>query len=125
MKVGLITEGCGNFGRAFCARRECRCRPGTFRVCRTARAAQSAAAASASSDEDAVTWLDVMERIVWWRAAVKDSSSAVTGAASFLRSARAAAASPRSAAVSPARVNWMAVSQAQASWMTSRALRVP
>ena len=42
---------------------ECRCRPGTFRVCRAARAAASAAAAIASSDDEAVTWVDVMDRI--------------------------------------------------------------
>ena len=71
--VVFVALACGNFGRAFCARCEWRCRPGRFRVCRTARAAESAAAASASSDEDAVTWEDVMDRIMWWRAAVKDS----------------------------------------------------
>src|SRR5450755_3404833 len=85
-----------------------------------ARAAESAVALSASSDEVAVTWVDVMERIMWWRAAVKDSSSAVTGAASLRRRARAAACSPRSAAASLARVSWVAVSQAQASEITSR-----
>jgi len=55
-------------------------------------------------------------------AAVKDSSSAVTGTAFSLRSARAAAAPARSAAASLARTSWVAVSQAQAqaSWMTSR-----
>ena len=118
--VVLVAVACGNFGRAFCLRSECRWRPGTFRTRRMARAAEPAVAASASSDEVAVTWVDVMERITWWRAAVKDSSSAVTGAASFLRRARAAACSPRSAAAALARVSWVAVSQAQASWMTSR-----
>src|SRR5260370_6174831 len=54
-----------------------------------------------------------------WQA-VKDSSSAVTGAASFLRSARAAASPLRSAAAALARTSWVAVSQAQASEMTSR-----
>jgi hypothetical protein len=34
-------------------------------VCRAARAAASAAAASASSDGEAVTWEDVMDRIAW------------------------------------------------------------
>ena len=87
-----------------------------------ARAAESAVALSASSDDVAVTWVDVMERIMWWRAAVKDSSSAVTGALSLRRRARAAACPLRSAAASPARVSWVAVSQAQASWMTSRGL---
>ena len=51
---------------------------------------------------------------------MKDSSSAVTGAASLRRRARAAACSLRSAAASLARVSWVAVSQAQASEMTSR-----
>ena len=63
--VALVAVACGNFGRAFCARGECRWRPGMFRVCRAARAAASAAAASASSDDVAVTWVDVMERIAW------------------------------------------------------------
>src|SRR5713101_137802 len=53
-------------------------------------------------------------------AAVKDSSSAVTGALSSRRRARAAAASVRSAAAALARTSWVAVSQAQASEMTSR-----
>ena len=61
-----------------------------------------------------------MERIAWWRTAVKDSSSAVTGALSLRRRARAAASSLRSAAAALARASWVAVSQAQASWMTSR-----
>ena len=61
-----------------------------------------------------------MERIAWRQAAVKDSSSAVTGARSFRRRARAAAASLRSAAAALARTSWVPVSQAQASWMTSR-----
>ena len=61
-----------------------------------------------------------MERIAWCRAAVKDSSSAVTGAWSLRRRARAAACSLRSAAAALARTSWVAVSQAQASWMTSR-----
>ena len=80
MTVVLVAGACGKFGRAFCARLECRCRPGTLRVCRAARAAAAAAAAIASSDDDAVTWVDVIERIVWRRTAVKDSSSVVTGA---------------------------------------------
>jgi hypothetical protein len=63
--VCLVAEACANFGRAFCARRECRWRPGTLRMCRAARAAASAAAASASSDDEAVSWEDVMERIAW------------------------------------------------------------
>ena len=57
---------------------------------------------------------------MWWRAVVKDSSSAATGALSLRRRAWAAACSLRSAAASPAQVSWVAVSQAQASWMTSR-----
>ena len=61
-----------------------------------------------------------MDRIAWWRPAVKDSSSAVTGALFLRRRARAAAASLRSAAAALARTSWVAVSQAQASWMTSR-----
>jgi hypothetical protein len=85
-----------------------------------ARAAASAAAASACSDDDAVTWVDVMDRIEWCRAAVKDSSSVVTRARLLLRRARAAAAWPRSAAAALARTSWVAASQAQASWMTSR-----
>ena len=60
----LGAGGVGNFGRAFCARPEWRCRLGTLRVCRHARAAASAAAASASSDEVAVTCVDVMDRIM-------------------------------------------------------------
>ena len=67
MTVSLVAVACRNFGRAFCARSECRCRPGMFRVCSAARAAASAAAARASSDEDDVTWVDVMERIAWRR----------------------------------------------------------
>ena len=63
MTVRLAAVVCRNFGRAFWARSECRCRPGTFRVRSAARAAASAAAASASSDDDAVTWEDVMDRI--------------------------------------------------------------
>src|SRR6266576_5496976 len=73
-----VAVACGNLGRAFCARSECRCRPGRLRVCRHARAAESAAAAIASSDEEAVTCVDVIDRIAWRRPAVKDSSSAVT-----------------------------------------------
>ena len=61
-----------------------------------------------------------MDRMAWCQTAVKDSSSAVTGAASFRRRARAAACSLRSAAAALARISWVAVSQAQASWMTSR-----
>jgi hypothetical protein len=57
---------------------ECRCRPGRFGVCRQARAAASAAAVICSSDDVAVTWVEVMDRMAWCRAAVKDSSSAVT-----------------------------------------------
>src|SRR5438128_752976 len=86
------------------------------RVCRTARAA----AVIASSDDDAVTWEDVMDRIAWRHVAVKDSSSAVTGAWFLRRSARAAAASLCSAAAALARTSWVAVSQAQASEMTRR-----
>ena len=63
--VCLVTRACANFGRAFCVRCECRCRPGMLRVCRAARAAASAAAASASRDAEAVTWEDVIERIAW------------------------------------------------------------
>ena len=62
-----------------------------------------------------MTWVDSMERSMWRRAAVKDSSSAVTATASRRRSARAAAASLRSAAAWLARTSWVAVSQAQAS----------
>jgi hypothetical protein len=54
-------------------------------VCRCARAAVSAAAAMAWRDETAVTWVVSMERMAWCRAAVKDSSSAVTGFASLRR----------------------------------------
>jgi hypothetical protein len=118
--VCLVAEVWGSFGRAFCARGEWRCRPGTFRACRAARAVASAAAASAFSDDEAVTWVDVMDRMAWRRAAVKDSSSAVTRARLWRRSARAAAASVRSAAAPLARTSWVAVSQAHASWMTSR-----
>src|SRR5438132_7829928 len=118
--VVLVAVACGNFGRAFWARFECRCRPGTLRVCRAARAAASAAAAIASSDDDAVTWVDVMDRIMWRRTAVKDSSSAVTRTSFLLRRARAAACSLRRAPAALARTSWVAVSQAQASWITSR-----
>jgi len=117
--VVLVALTCGNFGRAFCARSECRCRPGMFSVCRHARAAESAAAASASSDEVAVTCVDVIDRMAWRMPAVKDSSSAVTPCRLRRRRARAAACSLRSAAASLARTSWVAVSQAQASWMTS------
>jgi len=75
MTVFLVAEARANFGRAFCARLEWRSRLGTFRVCSVARAAASAAAASAVSDDEAVTWAVVMDRIAWCRAAVKDSSS--------------------------------------------------
>src|ERR1035441_5205689 len=78
--VCLVAVACGNFGRAFWARSEWRCRPGTLRVCRAERAAASPAAAIASSDDDAVTWAVVMERTEWRQTAVKDSSSAVTRA---------------------------------------------
>src|SRR5271170_898352 len=118
--VALVAVAWGNFGRAFWARLEWRCRPGTLRACRAARAAVSAAAVSASTDDDAVTWEDVMERTEWRQTAVKDCSSALTGALSSRRSARAAAASLRSAAAALARTSWVAVSQAQASEMTSR-----
>jgi hypothetical protein len=118
--VVFVALACGNFGRAICARSECRCRPGMFRVCRRARAAASAAAASAGSDEEAATCDDVMDRIAWCRPAVKDSSSAVAMARFLRRSARAAACSLRRAAASLARTSWVAVSQAQASEMTSR-----
>src|SRR5215475_2133188 len=91
-----------------------------FRVCSAARAAASAAAPSTCSDDEAVTWDDIMDRIAWRTAAVKDSSSAVTGALSLRRSARACAASLRRAAAALARASWVAVSQAQASWMTKR-----
>ena len=30
--VSLVTDVCGNFGRAFCSRGECRSRPGMLRV---------------------------------------------------------------------------------------------
>ena len=106
--VCLVAEVCGNFGRAFWARSLWRSRPGTFRVRSAALAAASAAAASAASDDDAVTWDDVMARIACWRAAVKDSSSAVTGAPSARRRARAAAASLRRAAAALARTSWVA-----------------
>ena len=87
---------------------------------RAARAAESAAAAIACSDDVAVTWDVSMERTAWRQAAVKDSSSAVTGRASLRRRARAAACPLRSAAAADALVSWVPVSQAQASWMTSR-----
>jgi hypothetical protein len=32
--VCLVADVCGNFGRAFCSRAECRSRPGMLRVCR-------------------------------------------------------------------------------------------
>src|SRR5260370_13818314 len=61
---GLLGRGgVRNFGPAFWARFEWRCRPGTFRVCRAARAAASPAAAIASRDDVAVGWGAVMERI--------------------------------------------------------------
>ena len=75
----LVPVACGFFGRAFWARLERRCRPGTFRTCSAARAAPSVVAVIASSDEVAVTWVDSMERSMRRRAAVKDSPSAVTG----------------------------------------------
>jgi len=46
--VCLVADVCGNFGRAFLLARECRSRPGRLRVCRCARAAESAAAARAA-----------------------------------------------------------------------------
>ena len=61
--VCLVAEACANIGRAFCARWECRWRPGTLRMCRAAREAASAAAVSASRDDEAVTWEDAMGRI--------------------------------------------------------------
>ena len=61
--VRLVAEACANFGRAFWARRECRSRPGGVRGCSGARAAAPAAAAGAASDDDAVTWEDVMDLI--------------------------------------------------------------
>jgi hypothetical protein len=61
--VCLVAVACRNFGPAFRARFEWRCLPGTFRVCRAARAAASPATAIASSDDVAVSWEDVMERI--------------------------------------------------------------
>src|SRR5260370_41820164 len=88
------------------------------RVCRTARAAAPAAAVIASSDDDAVTWEDVMDRIAWRHVAVKDSSSAGTGARFLRRSARAAAASLVRAAAAPGRPSWVAVSQGPASEVT-------
>ena len=69
MTVCLVAEACANFGRAFCARCECRCRAGTLRTCMAARAAASAAAPIAASDDEAVTWEDAIERIAWRRAA--------------------------------------------------------
>src|SRR5487761_1098667 len=117
--VCLVADVCGNFGRAFWVRGECRSRPGRFRACRWARAAASAAAAIAARDEVAVTWLVSMERTAWRQAAVNDSSSAVTGRASLRRRARAAASSPRSVAASLARTSWVPASQAQASCSTS------
>ena len=62
--VIFVAVACGNFGRAFCARREWRWRPGMVRVCSAARAAASAAAASACSDDVAVTCDDAIDRIV-------------------------------------------------------------
>jgi hypothetical protein len=59
-----------------------------------------------------------MDRTEWWRTAVKDSSSAVTGALSLRRRARACAAALRRAAAALARTSWAAVSQA--SEMTRR-----
>ena len=107
-------------GRAFCARSSGRCRPGRLRVCRHARAAASAAAASASSDEAAVTWVDVMDRIAWRRAAVKDSSSAVTFAGAASQGAGGGVPAMQRGGLAGADRAWVAVSQAQASWMTSR-----
>ena len=83
-------------------------------------AAASAAAASPARDEVAVTWVVSMERTAWCQAAVKDSSSAVTGLASVRRRARAAASSLRRAAASLARTSWVPASQAQASCSASR-----
>ena len=77
--VRLVAVVCRNFGRAFCARSECRWRPGMFRARSAARAAASAVAARASSDDDAVTWEDVTERIAWRQTAVNDSSSMAAG----------------------------------------------
>ena len=74
----------------------------------------------AASEDVAVTWVVSMERTAWCQAAVKDSSSAVTGCVSVRRRARAAASSLRSVAASLARTSWVAASQAQASCRTSR-----
>ena len=57
---------------------------------------------------------------MWWTAAVKDSSSAVTGACVFAAQGAGGGCSLRSAAAALARTSWVAVSQAQASWMTRR-----
>jgi hypothetical protein len=74
-------------------------------VRRHARAAVSAAAAIASSDEVAVTCVDVIDRIAWRTPAVKDSSSAVTSCRLRRRRARAPACSLRGAAASLARTS--------------------
>ena len=71
--VVLVPVACGNFGRAFWARLECRCRPR-----RSGRAARRGRRRllrrrTASSDEVAVTWVDSMERSMWRRAAAEDS----------------------------------------------------
>ena len=113
--VVLVAVACGNFGQAFWARLEWRCRPGMLRVCRAARAAASAAAAIASSDDDAVTWAVVMERAEWRQMAVKDSL--VGGDQGVVPAAQRAgrAASLRSAAAALARTSCVPASQAQAS----------
>jgi hypothetical protein len=71
--VFLVTAVCGKPGRAFCARRECRCRPVTARVCSVARLVSSASAARAARDVPAVTLDWAIERTAWFRAAVKDT----------------------------------------------------
>lgn len=61
--VFLVDVVCGNRGRAFCARGECRCRPVVISVCSAALAAASAAAAMPGRDVAAVTWDQVIDRI--------------------------------------------------------------
>src|ERR1019366_7458961 len=119
--VFLVTAVCGKPGRAFCARRECRCRPVLTSVCSVARLVSSASAARAARDVPAVTLDWAIEPTAWCRAAVKDTWSVVTGPLpARRRSPRAAAASVARDAAALARTSWVAVTHAQNSWMTSR-----
>jgi hypothetical protein len=94
--------------------------PETFSSCSAARVALSAAAASACTDAEAVTWDQLIDRIAWWRTAVKEISSAVTGLLPSRVAARTAAAWLPRVAAALARTRWVEVIQAQNSWMTRR-----